>query len=60
MFVIPQGSDYMGYREEAIRSNVSAHDRAFYISCRNLNRTAISKFGLRIRFLGGATAVHSE
>ena len=35
-------------------------DRAFYISCRNLNQAAISRFGLRIRFSGGATAVLSE
>ena len=40
--------------------SVSARDRAFYISCRNLNRTVISRFRLRIQFLGGATAVLSE
>ena len=34
--------------------------RAFYISCRNLSWTANSMFGLRIQFLGGTTAVHSE
>ena len=50
----------MRYREETIRSNVSARDRAFYISCRNLNQAANSMFGLRIQFLGGATAVLSE
>ena len=33
---------------------------AFYISCRNLNQAAISRFGLRIRFSGEATAVLSE
>ena len=34
--------------------------RAFYISCRNLNRTANSMFGLRIRFSEEATVALSE
>ena len=36
------------------------NSKSYYISCRNLNQTAILRFGLRIQFLGGATAVHSE
>ena len=43
-----------------IRSSVSAHDRAFYISCHNLNQTVISKCTSRIPFSGEATAAHSE
>jgi hypothetical protein len=48
------------YRDIIDNINVSARDRAFYISCRNLNQAANSMFGLRIQFLGGATAVLSE
>jgi len=44
---------------ETTRCNASARDRVFYISCRNLNQTVISRFGLRIQFLEEATAVHS-
>ncbi len=59
--IYTEGYNSKSYTGRVIdRNNVSARDRAFYISCRSWNRIANSKFGLRIRFSGEATAVLSE
>ncbi len=55
-------SSLAGAIHEGFKAGLTANlrDRAFFLFSRNLNLTANSMSGLRIRFFEGATVAHSE